>query len=82
MSDKASEKRALRTIKVSGQSALDGVDDPSKREQVRDRIDNLLADLEGTVIRDGADEEILSDIEGSRRQLREREDGGEGGQRD
>ena len=82
MSDKASEERALRTIKVSGQSALDGADDPSKRDQVRDRIDSLLADLEGTVIRDGADKDVLSDIEGSRRQLWEREDGGDAPQRD
>jgi hypothetical protein len=82
VSDKASEERALRTIKVSGQSALDGVDDPSQQEQVRDRIDSLLADLEGTVIRDGANEEVLSDIEGSRRRLWERDDIGDAAQRD
>ena len=78
MSDKASEKRAQRTIKVTGKDALTHSDEPIRRERVRERIDGLLANLEEYVIRDGGDPGILEDIETSRRQLwEEKDDGGD-----
>lgn len=69
MSDKSNEELALRTIVVSGRSALGKIDDPDERERIQERIHELLADLEAVVIRDGADEELLAQIEHKRRQL-------------
>lgn len=77
MSDKATEERALRTITISGKSALTHSDDPSQKQQVRNRIDGLLVDLEGVVIRVGADQGILDEIESSRRQLWEEKGDGD-----
>lgn len=65
MPNKHREALKLRTIVVSTRAAiLKG--DPA---QVRDRSDNLMADLESNVIRDGADAEILANIEAARREL-------------
>jgi hypothetical protein len=65
MTDKQREAFELRAIRVSTASAL-LKGDP---ERVKERSDQLLAELEAKVIRDGADEEILASIEATRREL-------------
>ena len=69
MTDKQREVMALRTIVVSGRSALSKTTEPDERERIQDRVHDLLAELEQQVIRDGADQELLSAIERKRRQL-------------
>jgi hypothetical protein len=66
VSDVARKLIALRTIAVSGRSALARAQDDATREAVLDRIDALLADLEGVVIRDGGNEQVLAAIEAER----------------
>ena len=68
MSNTEREARALRTIVVSARSALRTAT-PSGRERIRERTDELLADLESMVIRDGGDESILAAIELERMRL-------------
>jgi hypothetical protein len=70
MSNREREERALRTIVVSAHSALRTAA-PEAGERIKDRTDELLADLESIVIRDGGNESILSAIEHERRRLRD-----------
>ncbi len=70
MSNREREGRALRTIVVSADSALRTAT-PAAGERIRDRTDELLADLASIVIRDGGDETILATIDQERRRLRE-----------
>lgn len=66
MSDKRRDALALRAIVVSTRAALLKGD----RAQVRERSDNLMADLEWKVIRDAdADTDVLAKIEAARREL-------------
>lgn len=65
MTGKHREALELRAIVVSTRAAL-LKGDPV---QVRERSDGLMADLEAKAIRDGADAEILANIEAARRQL-------------
>ena len=69
MAHKQREATALRTIVVSGRAALSKTTKPDERERIQDRVHDLLAELEQQVIRDGADEELLTAIERKRRQL-------------
>ena len=69
VSDKDRERRALKVISVSGRSALQKASDPDDRERIRERVHELLADLEQQVIRDGADPEILAAVERERRRV-------------
>ena len=71
MSDKDRERRSLDVIAVSGRSALQKSADPEDRERIRERVHELLADLEQQVIRDGADPEILAAVERERRRIYE-----------
>lgn len=63
--DKHREALKLRAIVVSTRAALRKGD----RARVRERSDGLMADLESNAIRDGADVEILANIEAARREL-------------
>jgi hypothetical protein len=69
VSEKDRERRALNVISVSGRSALQKATDPEDRERIRDRVHELLADLEQQVIRDGADPDILATVERERRRI-------------
>jgi hypothetical protein len=69
VSEKDRERRALNVISVSGRSALQKATDPDDRERIRDRVHELLADLEQQVIRDGADPDILAAVERERRRI-------------
>jgi hypothetical protein len=71
MSDKQREAMMLRSIRVSALTALRKPMTAENREAVTDRADNLLAELEAHVIRDGGDEAILAAIEQTRRDIRE-----------
>lgn len=69
MSDVDKETRALRVIAVSGRAALAKAREPDERERIRERVHELMADLEQQVIRNGADERLLAAIERERRQV-------------
>jgi hypothetical protein len=69
VSDRDREIRALRVIAVSGRAALARAGAPEERERLRQRVHELLADLEQEVIRDGAEERILAAIEHERRRI-------------
>jgi hypothetical protein len=69
VSEKDRERRALNVISVSGRSALQKATDSEDRERIRDRVHELLADLEQQVIRDGADPDILATVERERRRI-------------
>ena len=69
MSHVPNHTRALRVIAVSGRAALSRHLQPDERERVRQRVHELLADLEEQVIRNGADEAILAAIEQERRKV-------------
>lgn len=71
MGDKQREALALRTIAVSGRVALGKARHADEMARITDRVDDLLAELEGRVIRDGGDEQILAAIEAERRRLHE-----------
>jgi hypothetical protein len=70
MSNEKREALLLRAIVVTGHNALARTP-PDAREAVEDRIDELLADLEATVIRDGGNQAIIDAIEAHRRRIRE-----------
>jgi hypothetical protein len=72
VSDEEREAKMLRTIVVSTRAALLKTSG-SQAERVRDRSDELLADLESLVIRDGGSETIIAAIDRERRALQERE---------
>lgn len=69
MTDEERTTRALRVIAVSGRAAIAKAHEPDERERIRDRVHELLADLEAQVLRDGSDERILAAIERERRQV-------------
>ena len=71
MSDRKREALLLRTIRVSALAALRQHHTNADREQLIERADALLADLEEAVIRDGGSPEILAAIEQTRREIRE-----------
>jgi hypothetical protein len=52
----------LRTIMVSGLSALHRTRDPQQRQRIRGRMVELLGALEESIELDGADPEILASI--------------------
>ena len=64
--DTSREGLALRTIMVSGQTALAKPLHPHDCERVKDRVAELLGELEEAVLRDGADPGILRLIEEAR----------------
>ncbi len=68
MADQERTARALRVIAVSGRAAIAKAHEPEERQRIRERVHELLADLEEQVLRDGADEAILGAIERERRQ--------------
>lgn len=70
MSDKARELLELRAIKISARSALSRPYDDDVKERIKDRADDLLAQLEAAVLRDGGSEEVLEAIDAARRELR------------
>ena len=63
------ELLALRAIVVSGRAALRNAAGAADRENIKNRITELLAELEETVIRDGADAEVLAQLDEARRGL-------------
>ena len=63
------ELLALRAIVVSGRAALLKTPGAVDRESLKNRITELLAELEETVIRDGADAEVLALVEQARRDV-------------
>ena len=69
MPDVDRETKALRVIAVSGRAAFAKAHGPEERERIRERVHELLADLEEQVIRNGADERLLGAIERERRQV-------------
>ena len=69
MSDKEREKKALRTIAVSGRAAQRHAASGESQDRVKERTDELLAGLEDEVRRDGADPDVLDDISEERRRL-------------
>jgi hypothetical protein len=60
----------LRTIMVSGTSALRKTSDLPTRQRIRGRMVELLGALEDRIARDGADPEMLSAIRRIRSELR------------
>ena len=71
MGDTRRELLALQTIVVSGRAALLKTASPEGRRRVRDRITELLAELEERVRRDGANPEVLARLDAARRDNRE-----------
>ena len=71
MSDIEREARSLRVITVSAHAALRRATDSADAARIQDRADDLLAELEGQVIRDGADMNMIAAIDSERRRLRE-----------
>jgi hypothetical protein len=69
MGDKRRELLALRAIVVSGQHAWLKTPDPAGRERIKDRVTELLAELEASVVHDGADREVLDRLEDARREV-------------
>lgn len=67
MGDKQRELLALRAIVVSARSALRKTPSPEGRERIKDRVTELMAELEERVIRDGADAEVLGRLDDARR---------------
>lgn len=63
------ELLALRAIVVSGRAALRNAAGAADRENIKNRITELLAELEEAVIRDGADAEVLGRLDEARRGL-------------
>ena len=49
----------LRTMVVSGRSALNETSDPRKQQRIRRRMVQLLGELEDSILRDGADPDML-----------------------
>ena len=65
----AHELLALRTIVVSGRAALLKTASPNDRERIKDRVTDLLAELEAAVLRDGANPDVLARLEEARREV-------------
>ena len=60
----------LRTIVVSGSSALSKTRDRRQQQHIRGRMVELLGALEDSIMRDGADPDMLSSIRQVRTELR------------
>ena len=60
---------ALRTIVVSGRAALLKTPAADAREHTKVRILELLAELEDTINRDGANAEVLARVDDARRDV-------------
>lgn len=71
MSNTEREALALRVITVSAHTALAKTASEDDAERIRDRADDLLAELEGVVICDAGDERLLAAIDGERRRIYE-----------
>jgi hypothetical protein len=69
VSDTGREKKALRTIAVSGRAAQRDATTDESQDRVKRRTDELLAGLEDEVRRDGAEPKVLEDIHEERRRL-------------
>jgi hypothetical protein len=69
MGDTRRELFALQVIVVSGRAALLKTPSPDGRERIRDRMTELLAELEEAVIRNGADPEVLARLNEARRDV-------------
>lgn len=67
MGNKRRQLLALRAIVVSGRAALLKTPGADDREQIKNRLAELLAQLEETVIGDGADAEVLARMAAARR---------------
>jgi len=67
VSDTEREKKALRTIAVSGRAAQRDAPTGESQDRVKNRTDELLAVLEDEVRRDVADSEVQKDINEERR---------------
>ena len=66
----ASDGLRLRTIVVSGRSALSNTRDRRQQQHIRRRMVELLGALEDSIMRDGADPDMLSSIQQLRIKLR------------
>ena len=62
---------SLRAITVSARAALAHATDEAQRARIRDRADELLAELERSVLLDGADPAVLRSVQRERHTLRE-----------
>ena len=69
MSNKQREMLELRAIRVSTRAALRAVSSDDEVERVKTMSTELLARLEGEVIRRGADPEVIAALEAARREL-------------
>ena len=69
MGNKRRELLELRAIVVSGRAALLKTPAADDRDLIKDRLTELLAQLEATVIRDGADAEVLARLDAARREV-------------
>jgi len=69
MSDMARDRLKLRAIDISTRSALAKSRSEAVKQRVKDRADELLAQLEATVMPEGGNEEVLAAIESARREL-------------
>jgi hypothetical protein len=69
MADTQREARALNVIATSGRAALRKATDPQDRRRLRQRVHELLADLEHEIIQTGADASLLDDLERERRRV-------------
>jgi hypothetical protein len=69
MENKRHQLLALRAIVVSGRAALLKTTTTDAPEQIRARLTELLAQLEETFIRDGADAEMLARVDVAKREV-------------
>jgi hypothetical protein len=69
MGDTRRELLAMRTIIVSGRVALRSTASPDGQERIKERVTQMLAELEEAVIRDGANPEVLARLEQARREV-------------
>ncbi len=60
----------VRTIMVSGTSALNKARDRREQQRIRGRMVELLGAVEDSIMRDGADPDMLSAIRRMRTELR------------
>ena len=68
MSDKKREALELRAIKVSTRSALAHSESDKDRDRIKTMSTELLGRLQESVLRDGADPEMIEAVEEARRE--------------
>jgi hypothetical protein len=68
MSDKKREVLELKAIQVSTRSALAKAGSDQDRDGIKTMSTELLGRLEGSVLRDGADPEMIEAVEDARRE--------------